>query len=136
MTNSSSSKKSSSLFSFLEDRNTSILFFCALLAVQYGLQPIITTRCTPKGVSKSSVVISAEIVKMLISFLSIALESRETMAKIWSKFTLATSLKTAAFPAALYAIQNLCIQYGYAYLDSMTCNLLNQTKVSLSFVCF
>lgn len=124
-------KKSSSLFSFLEDTNTSILFYCTLLALQFGLQPMITSQCTPIGVTKSSVVIATEIFKILMSLMSIMFESTESMAKIRSKFTLTTSLKTAALPATLYAIQNLCVQYGYSYLDSMTFNLLNQTKVLL-----
>jgi hypothetical protein len=35
----------------------------------------------------------------------------------------------AALPATLYAIQNVFVQYGYVLLDSMSFNLLNQTKV-------
>lgn len=129
MTTSPASKSTSGLLSFLDDPNTSILFYSALLALQFGLQPMITTRCTPRGVTKSSIVITIEIFKILISILSMSFESSESLTKIRSKFTIATSLKTAAIPATLYAIQNLCVQYGYTYLDSMTFNLLNQTKV-------
>lgn len=39
------------------------------------------------------------------------------------------SLQVAALPAILYAIQNVLIQHGYLFLNSLTFNLLNQTKV-------
>ncbi|EKX51550.1 hypothetical protein GUITHDRAFT_65850, partial [Guillardia theta CCMP2712] len=39
------------------------------------------------------------------------------------------SLKFAALPALIYAVQNLLTQVGYQNLDFLTFNLLNQTKI-------
>lgn len=38
-------------------------------------------------------------------------------------------VRLAALPAACYAVQNVLAQVGYQNLDSLTYNLLNQTKV-------
>lgn len=115
---------------YFDETTMSILFYSALLALQFGLQPMITTRCTPPGVSKSSLVIGIEVFKIFIAIITIALEDPKERARLFSKFTIQNSLKTAALPAALYSFQNLLIQLGYTLLDSMTFNLLNQTKVT------
>lgn len=107
-------------------------FYCVLLALQFGLQPIIASRFTATGVSKTSVVIATEFCKILISIFSIATGPRAEVEKIFETWTLWDSLTVAALPATLYAIQNLFVQYGYIYLDSMTFSLLNQTKVNLT----
>lgn len=106
------------------------LFYCSLLALQFGLQPLISTTFTAKGVSKSSVVIFTEVGKILIAVSSISFESKESKVKLRKSWSLSNSLYFAALPATLYAIQNLLVQFGYTYIDSMTFNLLNQTKVS------
>lgn len=105
------------------------LFYCTLLAFQFGLQPLIASRLTPPGVSKSSVVVATEIAKILIAFVSIMGESKMERKILIENWSLSDSIKLAFIPATLYAIQNLFVQYGYSYLDSMTFNLLNQTKV-------
>lgn len=104
------------------------LLYCTLLAFQFGLQPIIASKLTPSGVSKSSVVVATEITKIIIAFFSIISDSPVERKKLITNWTLFDSIKLALVPATLYAIQNLFVQYGYAYLDSMTFNLLNQTK--------
>lgn len=80
------------------------------------------------SVSKISVVLSTEVIKILIAagvlFLLPTTQSTESL-KSWSFYE---SISCAGIPSVLYAIQNLFIQYGYLYLDSMTFNLLNQTK--------
>lgn len=43
-------------------------------------------------------------------------------------WTLRGSLETAALPAATYTLQNWLMQIAYVNLDSLTFNLLNQTK--------
>ena len=108
------------------------LLYCTLLALQFGLQPMIASRYTGAGVSKISVVIGTEIGKIIIAATSITAEGHGTWSRVFGEWSLMNSLKVAAIPATLYAIQNLCVQYGYVYLDSMTFNLLNQTKVSLN----
>lgn len=110
------------------------VFFCCLLALQFGLQPMIASKFTGPGVSKSSIVIAAEIGKILIAAFTFFAESSEEREKVYKRWTFIESLKVAALPATLYAIQNLFVQYGYALLDSMTFNLLNQTKtISAAF---
>ena len=99
-----------------------------LLAFQFGLQPMIASRFTASSVSRTSVVIGTEMGKIIIAFFSIMTEPLEAQRKVLEGWTLADSLKVAALPATLYAIQNLFVQYGYVLLDSMTFNLLNQTK--------
>ena len=106
------------------------LFYCILLALQFGLQPLLVTRFTSPGISKISLVIGTEIGKILLSITSILSEPEASRKKIFGSWTLSRSLKLAALPATLYAIQNLSIQYSYMYLDSMSFNLLSQTKVT------
>jgi hypothetical protein len=131
MASSSSSSKSSSFFLGRMDENSRYaLFYCSLLALQFGLQPMIANKFTPKEVSKTSVVITTEIFKILVAGFSISSSSSTEWEKIRETWSISNSLKVAALPAALYAIQNICVQYGYVLLDSMTFNLLNQTKVT------
>ena len=105
------------------------LLYCSLLALQFGLQPILASRYTASGVSKSSIVIATEIGKIIIAFISIITGPKEDRQRIARSWNWLDSLKVAALPATLYAIQNVFVQYGYVLLDSMSFNLLNQTKV-------
>ena len=107
------------------------LIFCCLLALQFGLQPMLATYYTAPGISRTSIVLTTELFKILISFVNILFESKSNRDQIMSTWSLSGSLQLAAIPAILYAIQNLLIQYGYTFIDSMTFNLLNQTKVRL-----
>lgn len=52
-----------------------------------------------------------------------------------ASWTLKGSLATAAFPAAVYAVQNCLSQVAYVNLDSLTFNLLNQTKTLFAALC-
>lgn len=113
----------------LDDTNRNALFYCTLLALQFGLQPMIASKFTPAGVSRSSVVIATELCKIVLATFSFLTGSSAEWEKIRETWTLIDSLKVSALPATLYAIQNLFVQYGYVLLDSMTFNLLNQTKV-------
>ena len=123
-----SSSSSSSTSSFVAGLTSPGFLYCVLLAFQFGLQPMIATRFTGSSVSRTSVVIGTELGKIIIAFISIMTEPLEAQRKVLEGWTLADSLKVAALPATLYAIQNLFVQYGYVLLDSMTFNLLNQTK--------
>ena len=73
--------------------------------------------------------IATELTKIWIAVTAISLEPAASRVKIFSAWTLKDSLKVAALPAIMYAIQNLMVQHAYVLLDSMTFNLLNQTKV-------
>lgn len=78
---------------------------------------------------------ATEASKILIAFISILIfHSHEELIIILKGWNLSESLQVAALPAILYAIQNVLIQHGYNFLNSLTFNLLNQTKVTnLSF---
>jgi hypothetical protein len=130
------------------------VFYSVLLALQFGLQPLLANwlehssplhdlflslrslhllRFTHPSINKSLIVISTEITKIFIAFLSLLLfHSREELRVIVKGWDLTESLQVAAFPAILYAIQNILIQHGFLSLNSLTFNLLNQTKVRLS----
>lgn len=112
----------------MDDKAVTSLFYCSLLALQFGLQPMLASKFTPSGVAKSSVVITTEICKIVIAILTYLTGPAAEFDKIRETWTIQDSLAIAALPATLYAIQNLCVQYGYVLVDSMTFNLLNQTK--------
>lgn len=113
----------------MDENSQKSLLFCSLLALQFGLQPILASKFTASGVSKTSVVIATELAKIVIAVVTLLSGPRAEIERIAQSWTLVDSLKVAALPATLYAIQNLLVQYGYVLLDSMTFNLLNQTKV-------
>ena len=104
------------------------LFYCILLALQYGLQPILAKTFSSPNASKNSIVIATELMKICITVSSLLRESPASRMKLWKSWSLLDYARIAAAPAALYAVQNLFMQYGYIMLDSMTVNLLNQTK--------
>eukprot|EP01038_Epipyxis_sp_PR26KG_P015373 gene15373-20724_t len=114
----------------MNENNKKSVLYCTLLAFQFGLQPMISNRFIARGVSKSSVVIATELGKIIIAIVTIFIENQTSKTKtdVFKHWSISDSLKVAALPATLYAIQNLCVQYGYVLLDSMTFNLLNQTK--------
>lgn len=112
-------------------RVSAALFYCSLLALQFGLQPLLGNRYISSDASRISIVVGTEIAKIFIALTSLFLETERSRSNIFSKWSIISSLKYAALPATLYAIQNLFIQYGYANLDSMTYNLLSQTKVQV-----
>lgn len=112
------------------------LVYCVLLSMQFGLQPTLVKSFTPNELSKKTIVIATEISKIVITYVTIATtEAGEERAKIWQQWSLADSLEHAAVPAILYAVQNVLTQYGYQLLDSMTFNLLNQTKIISAALC-
>lgn len=113
----------------INDRNDNLqktLLFSLLLAIQYGMQPILASRFTSRAISKTSVVIMTEFGKIVIAFIGIMTGLIKDVN--FADWNFKDSLSIAAIPALLYAIQNLCVQYGYVLLDSMTFNVLNQTK--------
>lgn len=73
--------------------------------------------------------ITTELLKIGISLVLIFLDSPEVKRKITKEFKLSESIRFAAIPAVLYAVQNLLMQYGYDKIDGVTFNVLNQTKV-------
>ena len=110
------------------------LLYCSLLALQFGLQPILSSIFCSRDISKISIVIGTELMKIIISATTLMSEPEKRRRHIFDNWSIKNSLKYAALPAILYAVQNLLIQYGYMYLDSMSYNLLSQTKVCEVYV--
>jgi len=86
-----------------------VLFFSFLLAIQYGLQPILASKYTSRTISKTSIVITTEFGKILIAILGIKTGLIKDIK--FDDWSLKNSIQIAALPALLYAIQNLCVQY-------------------------
>ena len=83
------------------------LIFSFLLAIQYGLQPILASAFTSRTISKTSVVIMTEFGKILIAIVGLA-TGLVVKSDDWS---LQNSIQIAALPALLYAVQNVFVQY-------------------------
>lgn len=56
----------------------------------------------------------------------------EQAVKDW---TIKSFMAVACFPAALYAVQNMCALTAYQNLDALTYNVLNQTKTLSAALC-
>lgn len=58
------------------------LFYMALLAIQFGIQPILTRTYAAPGINKSTVILMQEILKFVLAFTMLNLSgSRETAVK-------------------------------------------------------
>jgi len=119
------------------------LFYMALLAVQFAVQPILTKKYLPKDADLKNVVIATEILKIFLGSAMLSIGSTRGQAGEggWSKALKGWSIKSwitvAGVPAVLYSMQNLCALTAYRNLDSVTFNVLNQTKtLSAALFCF
>jgi UDP-sugar transporter A1/2/3 len=94
-----------------------------LLALQYGTQPLLTSRfLSDLPVDSRVVVLATELLKAALC-LGPALRGTaprgHRLRNSWA----------AVAPAACYLVQNLALQTAYRNLDSLSFNCLNQTKV-------
>ena len=123
------------------------IVYMTLLALQFGIQPIVTKQFMSKSVIKSTVILAQEIVKLLIGIVGICLGARTSTTttttitettNLSSNISMLSSwLRLSLLPAALYYIQNLCSLMAYQNLDPLTYNVLNQTKtLSAAFCCY
>ncbi len=109
-----------------------------LLSLQFGLQPLLTKKYTPANSNKSVVVMTTEFIKFFLAgtslIMSLSSKDLTKLLKLWSpKQWIAVS----SLPAVLYAIQNNLALMAYTNLDSVTFNVLNQTKtISAAFWCY
>lgn len=111
------------------------LVYMILLALQFGAQPVLTKRFTPKSVNRSTVVMAQEVCKFCfcIFFLLISGDWASSV----SGWSVSIWLTIAGIPAALYSIQNIAALMAYQNLDPLTFNVLNQTKtLSAALFCF
>mmetsp|Transcript_21272 Transcript_21272/g.40394 ORF Transcript_21272/g.40394 Transcript_21272/m.40394 type:complete len:349 (-) Transcript_21272:64-1110(-) len=128
-----SKKSSSSSSSPPPSLDGRALFYMALLAIQFGIQPILTRTYAAPGINKSTVILMQEILKFALAFVMLHVSgARETALKGWN---ISTWISVAAIPAALYAVQNLAALKAYQNLDALTFNVLNQTKTLSAALC-
>jgi len=105
------------------------LLYAFLLAVQFGIQPLLFKRFVAPEVQKFSLIVVTELCKIAIASLSFAAMSSKDLRHLWYNWRLVDSLTVVSPPAVLYAIQNLLVQASYQHhISSMMFNLLNQTK--------
>ena len=99
----------------------------ALLALQYGAQPFLTSRFLSRaGCDSRAVVLVTELAKAALCACSLGLQRHPSNGARWRA---ASDVLQTAAPAACYLVQNLAMQRAYADLDSLTFNCLNQTKL-------
>jgi UDP-sugar transporter A1/2/3 len=109
--------------------------YMALLALQFGCQPLLTKAYTPKTIIRSTVVAAQEVVKLVSCFAALTVTHTWTIST--EGWTLASWLLVAGVPAALYVVQNYCALIAYQHLPAVTFNVLNQTKtLSAALFCF
>ena len=68
MSSSSSKTASSSSSSSSPPLDGRALFYMALLAVQFGIQPILTRTYTAPAINKSTVILMQEVLKFIMAF--------------------------------------------------------------------
>ena len=106
------------------------LWYMLLLAIQFGSQPILTRMFTPKTITRSTVVMMQDVVKVVLSF--ILMMVTRNAPTVWS---IREWLTVAGIPASLYVVQNYCSLMAYQNLPAVTYNVLNQTKTLSAAVC-
>jgi len=105
----------------------------ALLTVQFGMQPMLTAKYTPKTVTRSTVIFVQEAIKFTFAmFMLIVSGGFRSAVQGWSIYSW---IKIAALPAGLYTVQNTAALMAYQHLDGITFNVLNQTKTLSAALC-
>mmetsp|Transcript_34483 Transcript_34483/g.62020 ORF Transcript_34483/g.62020 Transcript_34483/m.62020 type:complete len:503 (+) Transcript_34483:173-1681(+) len=118
---------------------TSTAITCmSLLALQFGIQPILVRKFTPQTIVRSSVVLVQELVKFGIAWaIYFSGTKKATREKDFEGWSIKTWIALAGLPAFLYTIQNLASLMAYQNLEALTFNVLNQTKIlSAALSCY
>ena len=106
------------------------IFWSVLLAVQFGLQSFLMQLFVEKSTDKLSLVLAQEAVKCALCVAMLLATSRPgELSSLVSSWTLKESLRVAAIPSMIYAAQNVMTQMSMLYLDPVTFNLVNQSKL-------
>ena len=108
--------------------------FMALLALQFGLQPLFSKRHVSPGADKVPLVLLCELLKMCVACTLLVTEGGAEGQRALSRWRLRDALSGGAVPAAIYAVQNVCIQIGMQHCTGLLFNLLNQTKIIFTAV--
>lgn len=137
-------------------------WYMSLLALQFGFQPILTRKFTPKTITRSTVVLFQEVVKFSAAALflwasgcwtsslegkkacierlvsasaSFLLYSFYSTTPTLTGWTIQSGMLVAGIPAAIYVVQNYCALMAYQNLPPITFNVLNQTKTLSAALC-
>eukprot|EP01041_Mallomonas_annulata_P002392 gene2392-4643_t len=89
---------------------------CSLLALQFGLQPLVSSRFTNKSVARSSIVFATELEKIIIAIVAISCGPSAVREKIIEGWSVSSSIQMAALPAILYTIQNVMTIWAAVWL--------------------
>lgn len=98
-----------------------------LLAVQFGLQPILYKEFASGVRSSSALVVACELCKLGVAFLVIIANGK--LGKALKAWSFRHSLQASGLPACTYAVQNVLVQISYQNLPPIVFNLVNQTKL-------
>jgi len=118
--------------------STAAIVYMSLLALQFGIQPILVRKFTPQTIVRSSVVLVQEVVKFGIAgaiyFSGTGKSAREKDFEGWS---IKTWIALAGLPALLYTVQNIATLMAQQNIEALTFNVLNQTKIlSAALSCY
>mmetsp|Transcript_8807 Transcript_8807/g.13065 ORF Transcript_8807/g.13065 Transcript_8807/m.13065 type:complete len:497 (-) Transcript_8807:120-1610(-) len=121
-----------------EGLSTAAIVYMSLLALQFGIQPILVRKFTPQTIVRSSVVLVQEVMKFGIAgaiyFSGTRKSAREKDFEGWN---VKTWIALAALPAFLYTIQNVATLMAQQNIEALTFNVLNQTKIlSAALSCY
>lgn len=126
MANGAASSASSSL-------SKTAIGYMFVLAVQFGVQPLLTRRYTPPDIPRSTVILTQECIKFVMAFSMLHLSGNTGRAL--QGWTIVQWLSVALLPAGLYAIQNMAALAAYQNLQPLVYNVLNQTKTLSAALC-
>ena len=102
-------------------------FVC--LALQYGAQPLLTKKFINRNTSSLGVVAATEMMKIVVCLISMFVsDGMDVILKHFREVKLSV-FALSVFPATVYSIQNMLMQYGYHSVDAVSFNCLNQTKI-------
>lgn len=118
--------------------STAAIVYMSLLALQFGIQPILVRKFTPQTIVRSSVVLVQEVVKFGIAgAIYLSGTRKSTRQKDFEGWSIKSWIALAALPAFLYTIQNVATIMAQQNIEALTFNVLNQTKIlSAALSCY
>ncbi|GLE05326.1 hypothetical protein PINS_up014339 [Pythium insidiosum] len=99
----------------------------ALLALQFGLQPILYKEFAANARYPSVLVIACEVCKLVVAAVVLLLSGRAGV--VLRAWRWRDALAASGLPACTYAVQNVLVQLSYQHLPPIVFNLVNQTKL-------
>lgn len=108
------------------------LYLCAL-AVQFGVQPLLTKAFAPSGIIRSTFVIAQDLIRFFTCWMTLIVGGTWQMSTL--NWNWQGALLGAGIPSILYIIQNYFTLIAYQALPPVTFNILNQTKTLSAALC-